>query len=69
MFDLIVMNPPYMRLAGLPDGYRADYEAAVAAHARGDMLYAYLQRADAPEVGQSGAKPAERPPGSGFDCP
>jgi tRNA1(Val) A37 N6-methylase TrmN6 len=45
VFDLIVMNPPYMRLANLPDGYRADYEASVAAHARGDMLYAYLQQA------------------------
>ena len=45
VFDLVVMNPPYMRLANLPDGYRADYEAVVAAHARGDMLYAYLQRA------------------------
>jgi hypothetical protein len=44
IFDLIAANPPYWRLANLPPGYRADYEAIVPAHARADLLYAYLQR-------------------------
>jgi hypothetical protein len=43
-FDVIAANPPYWRLANLPPGYRADYEAIVPAHARADLLYAYLQR-------------------------
>ena len=40
----IAMNPPYWRLANLPPGYRADYESIVPAHARADLLYAYLNR-------------------------
>lgn len=43
-WDLIAANPPYWRLANLPDAYRIDYEAAVAPYARPDMLYAYLAR-------------------------
>jgi hypothetical protein len=43
-FDVIAANPPYWRLANLPAGYRIDYEATVPAHARADLLYAYLQR-------------------------
>ncbi len=43
-WDLIAANPPYWRLANLPDAYRIDYEAAVAPYARADMLYAYLAR-------------------------
>lgn len=43
-FDLISANPPYWRLANLPPGYRADYEAIVPAHARADLLYAYHDR-------------------------
>lgn len=43
-FDTIAANPPYWRLANLPPGYRADYEAIVPPHARADLLYAYLQK-------------------------
>lgn len=43
--DKIAANPPYWRLAKLPPCYRADYEAVVPAHARADLLYAYLDRA------------------------
>lgn len=43
-FDVIAANPPYWRLANLPPGYRADYELMVPAHARADLLYAYLHR-------------------------
>lgn len=43
-FDVIAANPPYWRLANLPPGYRADYELIVPAHARADLLYAYLDR-------------------------
>lgn len=44
VFDTIAANPPYWRLANLPPGYRADYESIVPAHARADLLYAYLNR-------------------------
>ncbi len=44
LFDTIAANPPYWRLAKLPPGYRVDYEAIVPAHARADLLYAYLNR-------------------------
>jgi hypothetical protein len=44
LFDVIAANPPYWRLVNLPPGYRTDYEAIVPAHARADLLYAYLQR-------------------------
>ncbi|WP_436528279.1 Eco57I restriction-modification methylase domain-containing protein [Actinoplanes sp. HUAS TT8] len=44
IWDVIAANPPYWRLANLPAGYRIDYEAVVAAHARADLLYAYLDR-------------------------
>lgn len=43
-WDVIAANPPYWRLAKLPTGYRIDYEATVPAHARADLLYAYLDR-------------------------
>ena len=43
-WDVIAANPPYWRLANLPTGYRIDYEAVVPAHARADLLYAYLDR-------------------------
>jgi N-6 DNA Methylase len=43
-FDLIAANPPYWRIANLPPGYRAEYELMVPAHARADLLFAYLQR-------------------------
>jgi hypothetical protein len=43
-WDVIAANPPYWRLANLPAGYRLDYEATVPAHARADLLYAYLDR-------------------------
>ena len=45
IFDVIAANPPYWRLTNLPPGYRADYETIVPAHARADLLYAYLQQA------------------------
>lgn len=44
VWDVIAANPPYWRLANLPAGYRIDYEAIVPAHARADLLYAYLNR-------------------------
>lgn len=44
IWDVIAANPPYWRLAKLPAGYRIDYEATVPAHARADLLYAYLDR-------------------------
>ena len=43
-FDVIAANPPYWRLANLPPGYRAEYEAMVPPAARADLLYAYLNR-------------------------
>ncbi|QAY80179.1 N-6 DNA methylase [Sphingosinicella sp. BN140058] len=48
VFDVIAANPPYWRLLSHlpPDSpYRLDYEAIVPAHARADLLFAYLQRA------------------------
>jgi Eco57I restriction-modification methylase len=44
VWDVIAANPPYFRLAGLPPGYRVDYEAIVPAHARADLLFAYLDK-------------------------
>lgn len=41
----IATNPPYWRLTNLPLAYRSHYECVVPAHARADLLYAYLQRA------------------------
>jgi hypothetical protein len=43
-FGTIVTNPPYLRLANLPAGYRADYETTVPGYAKADMLYAYLDK-------------------------
>jgi hypothetical protein len=43
-WDVIAANPPYWRYANLPPEYRFDYEAAVPAHAKADLLYAYLQK-------------------------
>ncbi|MGB3929452.1 MAG: N-6 DNA methylase [Sphingobium sp.] len=37
-------NPPWLRYAGLPPAYRADFEAAVPAHARADLMHAYMER-------------------------
>jgi len=37
-------NPPFMRFAGLPPAYREEFEAAVPAYARGDLMHAYLER-------------------------
>jgi hypothetical protein len=46
-FDYILANPPYWRiLSHLPEGspYRYEYESKIPAHAKADLLYAYLQR-------------------------
>lgn len=46
-FDIIAANPPYWRiLAHLPPDspYRYEYESKIPAHAKADLLYAYLQR-------------------------
>lgn len=43
-FTTILANPPFMRWVGLPPHYRAEFEAAVPTHARGDLMYAYLER-------------------------
>lgn len=43
-YTTIAANPPYLRLAHLPPGYRADFESIVPLHARPDLLYAYLDR-------------------------
>lgn len=61
-WDVIAANPPYWRIANLPPGYRADYELLVPAHARADLLYAYLHRAAAiaPRGGQIGLITADR---------
>jgi len=39
-----VSNAPYLRWTGLPPTYRAEFERHVEKHARGDLLFAYLQR-------------------------
>jgi methylase of polypeptide subunit release factors len=44
-WDVIAANPPYWRYANLPPEYRFEYDVKVEAHARADLLYAYLQRA------------------------
>lgn len=44
LWDVIAANPPYWRYCHLPEGYRSDFDRAVAAHARQDMLFAYLQK-------------------------
>lgn len=41
-FDAIATNPPYLRYANLPPGYRADFGEIVPGYARPDLLYAYL---------------------------
>ena len=41
-YDVIAANPPYWRFVNLPPGYRAEYELMVPAHARADLLLAYL---------------------------
>ena len=45
VWDRIAANPPYLRYANLPHGYRESYDRIVEPHARPDMLYAYLARA------------------------
>ena len=48
VFDVIAANPPYWRiLQHLPpeSPYRYEYEATIPAHAKADLLYAYLNRA------------------------
>jgi hypothetical protein len=45
VWDRIAANPPYLRYANLPLGYRESYDGIVEPHARPDMLYAYLARA------------------------
>src|SRR3546814_2630693 len=45
--DVVAANPPYWRLlAHLPpeSPYRCEYESKIPAHAKADLLYAYLQR-------------------------
>lgn len=42
--DTALANPPFLRFAGLPPSYRAEFEAAVPAHAKADLMYAYLER-------------------------
>jgi len=44
-WDVIAANPPYWRYANLPAEYRFDYDVAIPAHARADLLYAYLDKA------------------------
>ena len=43
-WDIILSNPPYWRRMRLPHGYRELFDKAVPAHARGDLLHAYLDR-------------------------
>src|SRR3546814_13713933 len=46
-YDVVAANPPYWRLlAHLPpeSPYRCEYESKIPAHAKADLLYAYLQR-------------------------
>ena len=46
-FDIVAANPPYWRiLSHLPpeSPYRCEYESKIPAHAKADLLYAYLQR-------------------------
>jgi hypothetical protein len=43
-WDVIAANPPYWRYANLPADYRFDYDVAIPAHARADLLYAYLDK-------------------------
>lgn len=44
LWHVIAANPPYWRYANLPDEYRGDFDTAVPADARADLLYAYLSR-------------------------
>lgn len=44
-FRVIAANPPYLRRAGLPIGYRDDFDFITVSHARADLLHAYIQRA------------------------
>lgn len=41
-FDVIVSNPPYIRMVGLPQPLRGDYERALPAFARADLLHSFL---------------------------
>jgi tRNA1(Val) A37 N6-methylase TrmN6 len=43
-YDVLAANPPYWRLANLPEAYSVDYKAAVPDWAKADLLYAYLAR-------------------------
>jgi hypothetical protein len=51
--DVIAANPPYWRLARLPPGYRLDYELAVPADARADLLYARTSAAQRRSSGRA----------------
>lgn len=44
-WNVIAANPPYWRYANLPPEYRFEFDVKVPKHARGDLMYAYLQRA------------------------
>lgn len=44
VWQAVAANHPYWRYTNLPEGYRKDFDRAVAAHARQDMLFAYLQK-------------------------
>lgn len=43
-FDCIAGNPPYIRFGFLPDYFKDVYASAVAAHAKGDLLHAFVDR-------------------------
>jgi hypothetical protein len=61
-FDVIATNPPYLRYANLPAGYRAEFGEIVPGYARPDLLYAYLDlsaRVIAPD-GRIGVITADR---------
>ena len=43
-WDIIAANPPYWRYANLSPDYRFEYDVAIPAHAKADLLYAYLNK-------------------------
>jgi hypothetical protein len=43
-FDFVAGNPPYLRFAGLPDYFKAEYVRLVPDYARADLLHAFLDR-------------------------
>lgn len=43
-FVVACSSPPYVRYQNIPDAYRCELEAHVPSYARGDLLYAYLNR-------------------------